>query len=355
MKTILVTGGAGFVGSHLAMGMKAHYQDTQVIALDNLRRRGSELNLSRLKEAGVVFHHGDIRNPADLEDVGNFDLLIECSAEPSVLAGYDSAPAYVLDTNLTGTLHCLEAARRNSSAILFLSTSRVYPMKTIAALNYEEAETRLELADEQSIIGASVHGISEDFPLAGTRSLYGATKLASELIINEYLDMYNLPGVINRCGVLTGPWQMGKVDQGVVVLWAARHMYNGSLKYIGYGGEGKQVRDMLHVDDLLRLVTWQIDHLSTVSGQTFNVGGGREVSASLQELTVLCQQVTGYSIPIEKVPEVRTADIPLYITDNRRVIDATGWRPVRSVPMILDEICQWLGDNRTALEPILGS
>ncbi|MCF6285290.1 MAG: NAD-dependent epimerase/dehydratase family protein [Candidatus Hydrogenedentes bacterium] len=346
MNTILVTGGAGFVGSHLAMGMKARYQDTRVIAFDNLRRRGAELNLARLNEAGVEFLHGDIRNPGDLSNVGSFDLLLECSAEPSVLAGYDSAPTYVLDTNLTGTLHCLEAARQHRSAILFLSTSRVYPMETIASLNYEEGETRLELAAEQPVPGASAVGISEAFPLEGTRSLYGATKLASELIMNEYLAMYNMRGVINRCGILTGPWQMGKVDQGVVVLWAARHIYGGQLKYIGYGGEGKQVRDMLHVDDLLDLILHQIENLDALSGRTFNVGGGRAVSASLQEYT-------GYSIPIAQEPENRAADIPLYITDNRRVTEATGWKPTRTVPVIMDDICRWITDNRDSLAPIL--
>jgi len=353
MKTILVTGGAGFVGSHLAIGMKTRYGGARVIAFDNLRRRGSELALERLRDAGVEFHHGDIRNPADLASLGPFDLLVECSAEPSVLAGYDSGPSYVLETNLVGTLHCLEAARRHGSAILFLSTSRVYPMEAIASLNYTETETRLELAPEQSVPGVSVAGISEDFPLHGTRSLYGATKLASELILNEYLAMYGLRGLVNRCGVLTGPWQMGKADQGVVVLWAARHMYNGHLHYIGYGGQGKQVRDMLHIDDLVELVAWQVEHLDALSGRTFNVGGGHAVSASLQELTALCRESTGYSVPIETVAENRVADIPYYITDNRRITEATGWVPTRTVPRILDDICRWIADNRDTLAPIL--
>jgi len=353
MKTILVTGGAGFVGAHLAMGMKARYPDTRVVAFDNLRRRGSELSLSRLTDAGVDFHHGDIRQPADLAEVGTFDLLLECSAEPSVLAGYDSAPSYVLDTNLVGTLHCLEAARRHGSDILFLSTSRVYPMETIARLNYREEATRLELEDAQPVEGASAAGIAENFPLDGLRSLYGATKLSSELILNEYLAMYGLRGVINRCGVLTGPWQMGKVDQGVVVLWAARHVFEGSLRYIGYGGEGKQVRDMLHVDDLVDLVAYQVEHLDALTGQTFNVGGGRAVSASLQELTRLCQQCTGHTIPIEKDPENRSADIPLYITDNQRITQFTGWQPTRTVPEIMEDICRWIQDNRAQLSPIL--
>ena len=313
------------------------------------------MNLPRLRAAGVEFQHGDIRSPGDIAEVGPFNLLLECSAEPSVLAGYDSAPDYLLDTNLTGTLHCLEAARKHQSDIIFLSTSRVYPMETIGGLHYTEGPTRLELSDDQSVVGVSAAGISEAFPLEGTRSLYGATKLASELILNEYLAMYGMRGVINRCGVLTGPWQMGKVDQGVVVLWAARHIYEGPLKYIGYGGTGKQVRDMLHIDDLLDLVCYQVDHLDALTGRTFNVGGGRAVSASLLELTGHCQRCTGNTIPIEGVVENRSADIPLYITDNARVTKATGWTPKRTVEMILEDTCRWILDNREALAPILGS
>jgi len=353
MKSILITGGAGFVGSCLAMGMKARFGATRVVALDNLRRRGSELNLPRLKAAGVEFLHGDIRNPADLAEAGAFDLLLECSAEPSVLAGIGGAPNYVLDTNLTGTLHCLEAARRHDAAIIFLSTSRVYPMATLRKLNYIEGETRLELDEHQPVLGVSTAGIAENFPLDGTRSLYGATKLASELILAEYLEMYNLRGIINRCGVLTGPWQMGKADQGVVVLWAARHIYGGTLNYIGYGGEGKQVRDLLHVDDLLELIFRQVDQLDDLTGQTFNVGGGRLVSASLQELTTLCQHFTGNSITVGGVPQNRAADIPLYLTDHAKISAATGWTPRHSVEATLESVCRWIQDNRDALARIL--
>lgn len=353
MKNILVTGGAGFVGSHLALRMRDHFHDTQVTALDNLKRRGSELNLPRLRDAGVRFVHGDIRNPEDLEEVGAFDLILECSAEPSVLAGYDSSPRYLLNTNLCGTLNCLEAARKHGAAMIFLSTSRIYPMATINALSYREEETRFVLDDEQPVRGASAKGFSEEFPLEGSRSLYGATKLCSELVFQEYMAMYGLRGVINRCGVLTGPWQMGKIDQGVVVLWIARHIYGGKLKYIGYGGKGKQVRDMLHVEDLFQLLLHQINHLDDINGMVFNVGGGLEVSASLLEMTQLCKKITGMTIEIGSEPQDRPADIPIYITDNSRVTQATGWKPKHGVRAIFEEIADWINHNSDALRPIL--
>ena len=353
MKNTLITGGAGFVGSHLAIGLKAHKSDVRVIALDNLRRRGSELNLPRLRAGGVEFVHGDVRQVQDLEAVGPVDFILECSAEPSVLAGYGEAPNYVVDTNLTGAINCFEIARRHSAAVIFLSTSRVYPMETLGRLAYCESETRFELAEEQSIAGASVDGISDAFPLDGVRSLYGATKLAAEMILAEYSAMYQLPAIINRCGVLTGPWQMGKIDQGVVVLWAARHIFGGALSYIGYGGQGKQVRDMLHVSDLLSLVDYQMEHVEALSGETYNVGGGHNISASLLEMTTLCEQITGNTIEIGSDSENRPADIPLYITDNAKVTKETGWKPTRGVEEIFGEVCAWIESHRESLTAIL--
>ncbi len=326
---------------------------TRLVALDNLKRRGSELNLPRLREAGVEFVHGDIRSPEDLDAVGKVNLILECSAEPSVLAGYGHSPRYVVNTNLTGAINCIELARKHGAAILFLSTSRVYPIAKINAMAYREEATRFALEETQSMTGVSARGIAEAFTLEGPRSLYGATKLCSEFILREYLEMYALKGVINRCGLITGPWQMGKVDQGVVVLWVARHIYGGKLNYIGFGGAGKQVRDMLHVDDLFRLVLHEIEHLDELSGQTFNVGGGPKVSASLQELTALCQEVTGNTIEIGSITEDRPADIRLYITDCSKITQATGWSPQKGVRTIVEDISAWIEAHREPLRGIL--
>ena len=106
------------------------------------------------------------------------------------------------------------------------------------------------------------------------------------MLIAEYVDTFDLDIVINRCGVLTGPWQMGKVDQGVVVLWLVRHFFGGNLSYIGFGGSGKQVRDLLHVADLADLVILQLQNIKQHRGQIYNVGGGRK-EHNLQELTKL--------------------------------------------------------------------
>src|SRR6478735_4969199 len=254
---LLITGGAGFVGGNLLVSLASRHPDWEIVALDNLMRRGSELSLSRLREAGVEFIHGDVREPADLKAAGPFDAMVECSAEPSVLAGFGD-PSYSVQTNLVGAFNCLERARAEEAFVVFLSTSRVYPVAPQLQLKLEEAETRFELSVTQPIAGAGPAGIAEDFPLAGARTLYGATKLSAELLIEEYADAFGLRAVIDRCGVIAGPWQMGKVDQGVFTHWLLAHRFGRGLDYIGFGGSGKQVRDLLHVDDLCDLFDEQL-------------------------------------------------------------------------------------------------
>ena len=350
---ILVTGGAGFVGSTLALSLKRTRVDCQVIALDNLKRRGSELTLPRLRDGGVDFIHGDIRNPEDLDAVGPIDWLLECSAEPSVQAGYDTGARYLIQTNLVGTINCLERARTVDAGVIFLSTSRVYPIAPLRDLPFERRGDRLVIADDASGPGWSKHGISLDFPMAGSRSLYGATKLCSEHLIEEYADMYGLRAIVNRCGVIAGPWQMGKVDQGFLTLWAARHFFGGDLGYKGFGGDGAQVRDVLHADDLFDLVALQLADPTPHQGRVLAVGGGADNSVSLRELTQLCEEATGRTLDLGSDPPTPPSDIPYYVTDNRRAIAETGWAPKRSIGELLTDVFQWLSDHREALAPLL--
>mgnify|MGYP002620101691 CR=1 FL=1 len=354
MKRILITGGAGFIGSSVALAIKAARPDAEVTVLDNLKRRGSELNLPRLRASGVAFAHGDIRTLQDILAAGPVDLLIEASAEPTVMAGYHSSPDYVVHTNLTGALHCFEAARQWNAGVLFLSTSRIYPMDALNALSLREDATRFVPEDTQSVPGISLEGIAEDFPLAGVRSFYGATKLSAEFMLAEYGEAYGIPWLINRMGVIGGPWQMGKVDQGLAALWVARHVFQKPLSYIGYGGSGKQVRDFLHIDDLTDLLLLQIERLEAWSGQTFNVGGGGACSASLVELTALCADASGITLDISADPETRPADVPWFVTDHAAVTAATGWEPTRTLPVLIGDLTRWVTGHREQLEGILG-
>jgi len=350
---VLITGGAGFVGANLAVALAERHGDWQVVALDNLMRRGSELNLPRLREAGVEFVHGDVREPADLAATGEFEAMVECSAEPSVLAGFADA-SYSVHTNLLGAFNCLEQARKVGAFVVFLSTSRVYPVAPQLELELEEGETRFELAPEQPVAGAGAAGISEQFPLAGARTLYGATKLAAEHLIEEYADAFGLRAVTNRCGVVAGPWQMGKVDQGVFSWWLLSHRFRRPLSYIGYGGSGKQVRDLLHVDDLVDLVAEQLGDPERWSGVVANVGGGRAGSLSLLETTALCRELTGHEVPIGSEAETRPGDVPVYLSDCRHLHSLTSWRPRRTPRDVLADLLDWSAAHEDELRAVLG-
>jgi CDP-paratose 2-epimerase len=354
MSRILITGGAGFVGSNLAVSLAGRHPEWELVALDNLYRRGSRLNLPRLEAAGVEFVEGDVREPGDLARFGELAALVECSAEPSVMSGADGDTSYLLHTNLTGAYNCLELARRAGAFLLFLSTSRVYPVARQLELALEQGPTRFELAAEQPVRGASAAGISEEFPLAGARTLYGTTKLAAELLIEEYRAAFGLRAVVDRCGVIAGPWQMGKVDQGVFTHWMLSHMFGRPLTYIGFGGEGRQVRDLLHVDDLVDLVERQLLDPGRWDGGVFNVGGGREVSLSLRETTEICRELTGNEVPIEPVAETRAGDVPIYLSDCSRLFGFDRWRPRRDPRTVLAEIHDWIAADEERIGQALG-
>lgn len=386
---LLITGGAGFVGSNTALALRTAFPEASLTAMDNLYRRGAELNVTRLKAAGITFHRGDVRHPDSFPEEP-FDLMIECSAEPSVLAGQDGSPDYLFQTNLIGAYHCLEACRRHGAGMILLSTSRIYPIARLEAHPWREEATRFAWEDGDH--GISSHGVTEKLPLDGARSLYGFTKLAAEQLIEEYRETYGLRAVINRCGVIAGPWQFGKVDQGVVALWVMAHHYQRKLSYIGYGGTGKQVRDMLHVHDLADLIVEQVRDFTDWDGWLGNVAGGLECSASLQELTTLCQEITGNAIEIAGIPDNRANDLRIFIADctklNRQLVDLNSdlrsppsalsfssfppnpritestnplpsdlrsptsgpWRPRRSVHDIVTDTYRWIQENEAVLK-----
>jgi CDP-paratose 2-epimerase len=349
---ILVTGGAGFVGSNLCIKLKQHYPNISVTALDNLIRRGSELNLPRLKKHEVQFIHGDVRNPEDLS-FNKIDLIIDCSAEPSVMAGVTSSPEYLLNTNLMGAINCFELARKKEADVVFLSTSRVYPVEKINKIALNEKNTRYEIASKQTEQGISKSGINEKFSLEGIRSLYGTSKLTAELILQEYAANYGINAVINRFGLIAGPWQMGKIEQGVIVLWMARHIFKKKLSYIGFGGKGKQVRDVIHIDDVFDIVNLQIKRMKNFNGQIYNIGGGEKNSVSLIELTKYCEDISGNKMLIKSVSQTRQGDIKLYITDNSKINKQTGWKPKKTVNEVLKDIYKWINENQSILESIL--
>lgn len=349
---VLITGGAGFVGSAIALAL-AQRGGVQVTVFDNLRRRGSELNIPRLRKAGVSFVHGDIRVSDDLESLNqNFDLMIEASAEPSASAGQTGSPAYVIATNLAGTVNCLEFARKNAARFLFLSSSRVYSIKALRAIKLDETPNRFEISPNQIQPGVSPDGIREEFSTGHSRSFYGTTKLASEMLIQEYAESYGMETLINRCGVIAGPGQFGKPDQGVFTMWIACHHFGIPLKYTGFGGTGKQVRDLLHPADLVSLLQKQIYASRRWECDVFNVGGGRDCSVSMQEMTGICRSIVGRQVSTEKTPETAPYDVPVYVTDHGKVSANYGWKPGKTVKDIVSETAVWIRANDEALKPL---
>jgi len=350
---LLVTGGCGFIGSRLCIASRAAGWD--VHAIDNLRRRGSERNASELRHHGIRVHIGDVRSKDDVNLLPRVDMMVLAAAEPTVTAGIDSSPEYTVGTNLVGTLNCLESARQHKSAVLLLSTSRVYSIASLRNLPRTDSSTRFSWDANASERGFDPRkGIGEQFSTQGFRSIYGTTKLASELMVSEYHHNYDLPIMILRSGLVSGPGQMARSDQGVIALWVARHYFNQSLKYTGFDGSGRQVRDVLHVDDLCDFILSQLGNTQSWNAESFNVGGGTAKSVSLFELTKLCEKVTGHRIIIESEPRTSSVDIPIYITDASRLRCEFNWQPTRDVETVVRDIFSWIDRGDETLHHILG-
>ena len=299
--------------------------------------------------------HGDIRQPDDFP-APDFDVLLECSAEPSVLAGYSTSPSYAIDTNLRGTINCLNECRKAMAQMIFISTSRVYPVKSLSEATLVDVGTGFRFSDDQRCIGISGSGVSEELAItgAGPRSIYGTTKAASEMFCEEYAEAYGVPVTINRCGVLAGPCQMARADQGIFAFWMLCHLLNRPLKYIGFNGSGKQSRDLLHIDDLGSLVDRQIQNRAAWNGKTFNVGGGAENTLSLVDTTAICREISGVRMEVQSSAEVRPMDVPCYYSDNRAILAfEPAWCPRKSARETMQEVFEWMWPIREKLERIL--
>jgi CDP-paratose 2-epimerase len=336
---LLITGICGFVGSRLAHAMAARVPDLEIAGLDNLLRPGSELNRSKLQAAGVRFLHGDLRMRSDIEALPPCDWVIDAAANPSVLAGIDgrSSPRQLTEHNLAGTLNILEYCRDHKAGLILLSSSRVYSVQDLAALPMREENNALHLdAAKNRVAGVSPAGLSEEFSTRQPVSLYGATKLASEIMAREFGHTFQFPVWINRCGVLTGAGQFGTAEQGIFSYWLHAHASKLPLRYIGFGGTGHQVRDALHPDDLADAIALQI-RKSAPGDATYNLGGGAANAMSLAQLTEWCDARFGKHAPVAD-HRPRPFDIPWVVMDYARAQADLGWAPKRSLASILDEI-----------------
>jgi len=335
---ILISGVCGFVGSHLARYLIESHEGVVIVGLDNLVRAGSETNRVSLRQFGVQLFHGDTRMASDLEALPDTDWVIDAAAQPSVLAGRDgnSSSRQLMEHNLLGTINLLEYCRAAHAGMILLSTSRVYSIAALAQLPLRVEDSAFSLDDRRAWPAcASLAGIGEGFSTEAPVSLYGATKLASELLAREYASAFGIRVWINRCGVLAGAGQFGTAEQGIFSYWLHAYSARRPVKYLGFGGRGFQVRDALHPRDLARLVDIQLH--SGEQGQLMNVSGGPANSMSLRQLTDWCDQRFGPHEPMADGAE-RPYDIPWLILDSSKAFEATGWKPEIRLTQILEEI-----------------
>jgi CDP-paratose 2-epimerase len=319
--------------------------------VDNLSRPGSEINRPMLKKNGIRFLHGDLRNPSDLENLPKVDWVIEAAANPSVLAGVSATASsrQLMEHNLFGTVNALEYCKQHRAGMILLSTSRVYSLAALSELPMESKnDAFVPRFSDIKERGISPAGVAEEFSTQPPLSLYGSAKLASEVVALDYGGAFNFPVHINRCGVLAGAGQFGKADQGIFSFWLHSWRAKRPLKYIGFGGNGFQLRDCLHPRDLCALLVRQMN-APEKSGAVLNVSGGAESGISLAKLSQWCEQRFGpHTVGADATN--RQFDIPWLVLDSNRARREWNWKPNLNLEMILTEIADHAEKNPNWLD-----
>lgn len=330
-RTILITGGAGFVGSNLALRLSR--EGAQVRIFDALLRPGSEHNLRMLQgKSGVEFIRGDVRDRAQVTAaVDGVDEIYHLAAQVAVTSSVVD-PRADLETNLLGTFNVLEAARMSPLRpfFLFTSTNKVY--------GDLQALPIVERGSDYAIDGQET--ISEDQPL-DLHSPYGCSKGAAEQYVRDYARIYGLPTVVFRMSCIAGPRQFGNEDQG----WLAHFIYRVQEgRSITIYGDGKQVRDVLHVADLVEAICAARAHRQQTAGQIFNIGGGPERAISLRDVLPLIEAQVGRPARIAYAP-ARGGDQKIFIASHARFSALTGWQPTKSLSQTIADIRAWRTEN----------
>ena len=330
---ILVTGGCGFVGSNISLFLKE--KGYLVNSLDNLSRKGSTYNLKLLKQNKIKNNKFNIENYKFFKKLPKYNLIIDCCAEAAIEVSKNKIDK-VINTNLIGTINILKKAKKDNSKIIYLSSSRIYPIKLLTK-NYKLKNFNKKLKVKKMI--------NENDIITGPKSIYGLTKLASEMFIEEFSYAYGMKYLINRCGVISGPLQFGKQDQGFVSLWIWQHLNKKNLSYIGYGGHGNQVRDVIHIDDVCNLIHQQIKSFTNKHNLLLNVGGGKKNAISLRELTQKCELITSNKIKFSRIKKTSIYDIPYFVSDNSQAYRLYKWKPKKNIEDIIVDTHLWMKFN----------
>ena len=345
---VLLTGACGFVGSTLAKALIENIPGIEIYGIDNLSRNGSWLNKSKLQSLGVKLFYGDIRNGSDLEVIPQCDWVIDAAANPSVLAGVDgsSSSLQLIQNNVYGTVNLLEYCKRWKAGFILLSTSRVYSIPGLADLKMDVKNDAFFPATGQAFpTGITSKGISELYSTAPPVSLYGSSKVVSEHLALEYGETFGFPVWINRCGVMAGAGQFGHPMQGIFAFWIHSFREKQQLQYIGFGGNGYQVRDCLHPRDLVDLLKKQFaEPLKSKRMRIVNLSGGVENSMSLKQLSSWCENRFGANKVISSNTH-RPFDIPWIVLDPSEAHSVWNWKPVTAIGEVLTEIADFAETN----------
>lgn len=338
---ILISGICGFVGSTLAKVWHEIDSSHTIYGIDNLSRPGVATNRRWLEKLGVHVWHGDLRVASDLECLPHVDYLIDAAANPSVLAGIDgyANSRQLIEHNLLSTVNMLEFCKVRSAGFILLSSSRVYSINAINQLELDVADGAYFVKKSPPPpIGLSPKGVTEMFSTEPPISLYGATKKASETLALEYGQAFDFPVWINRCGLLAGAGQFGRADQGIVAFWINAWRAKRPLKYIGFNGQGYQVRDCFHPSDLIQLIEKQMQTTMSTKPAIVNVSGGIDNSFSLCQLSHWCEERFGQHKVDSDTQENRPYDVPWLVMDHTLAEQEWGWQPVISCYEIFEEV-----------------
>jgi CDP-paratose 2-epimerase len=337
---IIVTGGAGFIGSNTVARLLA--EGRRVTVIDNLSRPGSEINLQWLQSLGDIdFRRVDLRDAdATAQAVGDgadLEAVIHLAGQVAVTTSLVD-PRADFETNALGTLNVLEAVRATGCrpVMLFASTNKVYG--GLEWVDLAERETRWECTSHP-------RGLDESAPL-DFHSPYGCSKGAADQYIHDYGRCYGLPTVVLRQSCIMGPRQFGVEDQGWVAWFLIAAMQGRRVTVFG---DGKQVRDLLWVEDLVDLYLRLIARGDEVAGEIFNVGGGAERTLSLLELLSKIETLRGQPLD-HGFSEPRTGDQRWFVADSTRLAERMGWHPSKTVDDAIGTLWSWLQDHRKTIE-----
>ena len=331
----LITGGTGFIGCNTVKYLGELGWDVAV--LDNLSRAGSEKNLDWLRrQLSFGFVNIDIRNSGGVTEVistGHFDIIIHLAAQVAVTTSILS-PRLDFEINALGTLNVLEAIRRYSpnTILLNVSTNKVYGQ--LSNIDVREGDTRYEFVHHP-------FGIAETQPL-DFHSPYGCSKGAADHYVIDYARIYGLKCVNFRQSCIYGCRQFGIEDQGWVAWFTIAHVLG---KPVTIYGNGKQVRDVLFVDDLIAAYLCAIDSVGSVSGRTFNIGGGVQNTLSLLELIEYLEYLSNRKVAYS-FTDWRPGDQPVFISDIRQARVELNWFPRVSAREGVARLYNWVVQNR---------